>query len=99
MPAKHAGCSTGTVGDFIGMREPRLRIYYGPQEDSVTTLTATEERRETVTVPFREVVPLLAEAMQSERTWLADFQDDDVTISADLYDVMLAFQHYRRPTG
>ena len=82
------------------MREPRLRIYYGPQDEGTTTLaTATSERRETVTVPLKEVFPLLTEAIQSERTWLADFQEDDVTISTDLYEVVLAFQHYRRPTG
>ena len=44
-----------------------------------------------------EIMPLLADAVQSQRTWLRDFADDEVTISMDLYEVILAYQHYRRP--
>jgi len=43
------------------------------------------------------VLPLLADAVRSERTWLRDFHDDEITISMDLYEVILAYQHYRRP--
>jgi len=46
-----------------------------------------------------EVMPLLADAVQSERTWLRDFEDDEATISMDLYEVLLAYQHYRRPSA
>jgi hypothetical protein len=46
-----------------------------------------------------EVLPLLADAVQSERTWLRDFAEDEVTISTDLYEVLLAYQHYRRPSA
>jgi len=28
-----------------------------------------------------------------------DFADDEVTISMDLYEVILAYQHYRRPVA
>jgi hypothetical protein len=44
-------------------------------------------------------MPLLIDAIQSERTWLRDFAEDDVTISMDLYEVLLAYQHYRRPSA
>jgi len=74
-----------------------LRVYYGPQDESATTDgTPTTARAETVTVPLMEVLPHLADAVQSERTWLRDFADDEVTISMDLYEVLLAYQHYRR---
>jgi hypothetical protein len=76
-----------------------LRIYYGPQEDAVGVTTETKEARQTVTVPLGEIVGLLADAVQSKRTWLGDFQDDEVTISVDLYEVILAYQHYRRPSA
>ncbi len=52
-----------------------------------------------VTVPLMEVLPLLAEAIRSERTWLQDFADDEINISMDLYEVLLAYQHYRRPSA
>jgi hypothetical protein len=42
---------------------------------------------------------LLADAVRSERTWLQDFENDEVTISTDLYEVILAYQHFRRPSA
>ncbi len=81
------------------MPRTRLRVYYGPHEDGVTTLDAPNPAREQVTVPLGEVFPLLADAVKCERTWLQDFEEDEITISTDLYEVILAYQHYRRPTG
>jgi hypothetical protein len=82
------------------MNAHHLRVYYGPQEDSAKPNAGRlPSRRETVTVPLMEVLPLLADAVQSERTWLRDFSDDEVTISMDLYEVLLAYQHYRRPSA
>jgi hypothetical protein len=80
------------------MQASHLRVYYGPQEETANVAT-TNVHRETVTVPLMEVMPLLADAVQSERTWLRDFADDEVTISMDLYEVILAYQHYRRPSA
>jgi hypothetical protein len=76
-----------------------LRIYYGPHEDGAGVGAAAKDARQTVTVPLGEVLPLLADAVQSERTWLGDFEDDELTISMDLYEVILAYQHYRRPSA
>jgi len=82
------------------MHPNHLRIYHGPQEDK-TTIRLNEPRphRKAVTVSLREVLPLLTDAVRSERTWLRDFTDDEVTISMDLYEVLLAYQHYRRPSA
>jgi hypothetical protein len=80
------------------MNASHLRVYYGPQEEAAKG-NATETAHETVTVPLVEVMPLLADAVQSHRTWLRDFADDEVTISMDLYEVLLAYQHYRRPSA
>jgi hypothetical protein len=82
------------------MNASHLRVYYGPQEDTGTVAAAeTQNFRQSVTVPLMEVLPLLTDAVQSERTWLRDFSDDEVTISMDLYEVLLAYQHYRRPSA
>jgi hypothetical protein len=84
----------------ISMREPRLRVYYGPEEkEEITNTTLAEETRVTVTVSLGAIFPLLAEAIRGERTWLRDFEDDELTISSDLHEVLLAYQHYQRPTG
>ncbi len=81
------------------MGQARLRIFYGPSDDATETLDDRTPARENVTVPLSEVFPLLADAVRSERTWLRDFADDEVTISSDLYEVLLAYQHYRRPSA
>jgi hypothetical protein len=81
------------------MNASHLRVYYGPQEESANISVAESNKQETVTIPLMEVMPLLADAVQSQRTWLRDFADDEVTISMDLYEVILAYQHYRRPTA
>jgi hypothetical protein len=76
----------------------RLKVYYGPETE---TATATQHRvaPQTVTVPLAEVLPLLADAVNSRRTWLRDFSHDQITISADLYEVILAYQHHIRPSA
>jgi hypothetical protein len=35
----------------------------------------------------------------SDRTWLSDFADDDITITSDLFDVLQAYRHFRRPSA
>ncbi|MEM1304841.1 MAG: hypothetical protein AAGG46_08085 [Planctomycetota bacterium] len=75
------------------MTGSRLRIYRGPEE----SLPAPEPS--TVTAPAGEVLPLLADAIANERTWLRDFEDDEITLSADLYEVLLAYQFFRRPSA
>ncbi len=78
----------------------QLRVYYGPKADSAAAkATEAPSQRKTVTVPLMEVMPLLADAIQSQRTWLRDFEDDEATISMDLYEVLFAYQHYRRPSA
>jgi hypothetical protein len=77
-----------------------LRIYHGPQEDCRDVqVSESKQARRNVTVPLSEVLPLLADAVSSDRTWLRDFRDDEVTISMDLYEVILAYQHYCRPSA
>ncbi len=78
------------------MNAHHLRVYYGPEE---TAEGAATVQAPTVTVPLMEILPLLADAVQSQRTWLRDFSDEEVTISLDLYEVLLAYKYYRRPSA
>jgi hypothetical protein len=80
------------------MASTNLRIYRGPIEET-SAPRSTNPARETVTVNLGEVLPLLADAVASRRTWLSDFEDDEITISADLYEVLLAYQYYRHPAA
>ncbi len=82
------------------MSRTHLRIYNGPAEDTSTVrLLETKELPHRVRVPLSEILPLLVDAVQAKRTWLRDFADDEITISTDLYEVILAYQHYRRPSA
>jgi len=77
-----------------------LRVYYGPEELAAGSSTPpTIPLRETVSLPLGEVLPLLMDAVKSRRQWVGDFFDDEITISSDLYEVLLAYQHFRRPSA
>lgn len=80
------------------MPTTRLRVYHGP--DATGTPDGTRKHlaaQDTVSLPAEEIIPLLADAYASRRTWLRDFADDEVTISADLYEVLVAYRFFNRP--
>jgi hypothetical protein len=81
------------------MARSNLRIYRGPTEKAATVQTASTASATKINVNLGEVLPLLADAVASRRTWLTDFEDDEITISADLYEVLLAYQYYRHPAA
>lgn len=77
------------------MPQSRLKIFRGPEEGSLPAPHAASD----VTVPVGEVLPLIADAVANQRTWLKDFADDEITISSDLYEVLLAYRFFRRPSA
>ena len=81
------------------MVQSRLRVYYGPDEDTLAAEPATIPLRESVRLPLGEVLPLMMDAVRNRRSWIDDFSDDEVAISSDLYEVLLAYQHFRRPSA
>jgi hypothetical protein len=78
------------------MARTNLRIYRGPAEKTARPASTSPA---TIKVNVGEVLPLLADAIASQRTWLSDFENDEVTISADLYEVLLAYKYYRHPAA
>jgi hypothetical protein len=74
----------------------KLRVYNGPDADSASVLQVATQPN-AVRVTLGEILPLLADAVASNRTWLTDFEADEVTISTDLHDVLQAYRHFRRP--
>jgi hypothetical protein len=87
------------------MANCHLRIYYGPEgepelksvEDRLPTRESAYQNQ--VTVPLKVVLNTLADAVLRNRSWIQDFEDDEVTISTDLFEVILAYQHYHRPSA
>lgn len=80
------------------MAQPRLRLFVGPECDPAGA-APRDAADDAVTLPLDELLPLLADAYNCRRTWLADFGDDSVTISADLYEVLAAYQHHLPPAA
>ncbi len=81
------------------MPASHLKLYRGPTEASTPTLSKNDTGQNCVTVSAGEVLPLLADAVNSQRTWLSDFEDDEITISTDLHEVLMAYQYFRRPSA
>ena len=82
----------------MGMR--KLRVYIGPDaEQKSCSLMPEALPANTVQVTLGDILPLLADAVASQRTWLTDFAADDMTISTDLFDVLQAYRHFRRPSA
>lgn len=76
----------------------KLKVYTGPESETQgISLLRGEADPDCVKVPLGDILPLLADAVASHRTWLTDFEQDEVTISSDLYDVLQAYRHFRRP--
>ena len=46
-------------------------------------------------VRLKQIVRVLFDAAKSDRTWLSDFAEDEIRISADLYEVLTMHRRLR----
>jgi hypothetical protein len=58
-------------------------------------VAVTHAKPETVEVTLGDLLPLIALAQRKNYVWLQDFLEDEVTITADLYEVLRAFRSYK----
>ena len=63
---------------------PSLRLFTG--DDTTAPVDPP-----TVTMTIGEFCRILREADRFDSTWLQDFEDDDVTLPLDLYEVMTTY--------
>jgi len=68
----------------------RLRLFLGADAPEATVYPEPE-----VTMKLGELTRILADAIIWDRTWIADFSDDDVRISADLFEVLSSCSQMR----
>jgi len=73
------------------MATARLRVFPHPEEDP------RDATHHTPSVPIRlsDLYPLLAQAYRDNYVWLRDFEDDELLVSNDLYEVIRAFSNCR----
>lgn len=69
----------------------RLRLFTGEDETGSTSTLAAPE----MTVKLGDISKILADAVRTKRAWVSDFADEEIQISADLYDVLSAYWHLR----
>jgi hypothetical protein len=71
------------------MATARLRVFPHPEEEA--------DQGENPVIPIRlsDLYPLLAQAYRDNYTWLRDFEDDELLVSNDLYEVVRAFSDCR----
>ena len=72
------------------MATARLRVFPRPDEDG-------HEAPHQPAVPIRliDLYPLLAQAYRDNYVWLRDFEDDELLVSSDLFEVVRAFSDCR----
>jgi hypothetical protein len=67
----------------------RLRLFTG---DDVDVLPL---RQQTMPVRLGDITRALTDANGRRSTWLQDFEDDEIRISADLYEIITAYIEMR----
>jgi hypothetical protein len=70
------------------MMRHRLRIFTGEDE-------SPEQTTENVTVKLGDISRALLDATRWNRTWVADFADDEIQVSSDLYEILSAYIRMR----
>ena len=67
----------------------KLRLFVGDDEQSENLNTNQ------VAMELGEFTQILSDAIIWDRTWLQDLNDEEVRISSDLYEVLMAYSQLR----
>lgn len=77
------------------MAHPQLRVFAGPDAAN----PAEDSQTPQVRVALGDILPALLDAARTNRTWIADFADEEVAVSQDLYELIMAYQYFCRPAA
>jgi hypothetical protein len=69
---------------------PRLRLFVGSDEPETLAFPEPE-----VSMKLGELTRILADAIIWDRTWVSDFADEDVKVSADLHEILSLYSQMR----
>ena len=72
------------------MATARLRLFPQPEDEP-----RDEPHAPSIPVRLSELYPLLAQAVRDNYVWLRDFEEDELLVSQDLYEVVRAFSNCR----
>lgn len=68
----------------------RLRLFIGEDE-----CVGTELRQPEVAIQLEEFTRILSDAIIWDRSWVKDLADEEIKISSDLYEVLMAYSQMR----
>ncbi len=69
---------------------PRLRLFVGSDEPETVAFPEPE-----VSMKLGEFTKILADAIIWDRTWVSDFADEEIRVSADLYEILSLYAQMR----
>lgn len=72
------------------MATARLRVFPHPDEDA-----PEDDHSPAVPIRLSDLYPLLAQAYRDNYVWLRDFEEDQLLVSTDLFEVVRAFADCR----
>lgn len=72
------------------MATARLRVFPHPDEEM-----QADDHEPAMPVRLSDLYPLLAQAFRDNYTWLRDFENDELLVSNDLFEVIRAFSDCR----
>jgi hypothetical protein len=72
------------------MATARFRVFPYPEDE-----IHDEAHAPSVPIRLADLYPLLAQAYRDNYVWLRDFEDDQLLVSRDLYEVVRAFSNCR----
>ena len=77
-------------------KDRSLRVYFGPDDQRSVPLSHVENAGAKVEIPLQQLFDTLTDATVQGLAWTEDFRDEQVTVSADLYEVIAAYKQLRR---
>ncbi len=72
------------------MATARLRVFPGPEDE-----VAAVENTPPVAIRLVDLYPLLAQAYRDNYVWLRDFEEEEICVSSDLFEIVKAFADCR----
>jgi hypothetical protein len=69
---------------------PHLRVFKESADSDKDIIQAP-----TVRVRLSDLLPLIVAAQRKNFTWVQDFMEDEVAVTADLYEVLRSFRTFR----
>lgn len=78
------------------MVQPRLRVLFGSEQgQSEEAVQTSPALKNLVSITLGDLARPLADAVHSQRDWVEDFDEEEILITPDLYELLRAYAEFR----